>query len=93
MRYETIFNGFKEDIVLYENCANVFSFTVNVQNTYLENENGAINFIDKSTNALKAVMSPIYVYDSFVGDVPEGETHYTYANSLEFSKISEESLE
>lgn len=93
LQYSTTFNGFKEDIVLYENCGNVFSFIVNVRNTYLESENGAINFIDKSTDTPKAVMSPIYVYDSFVGDVPEGETHYTYANSLEFSKISEESYE
>ena len=87
LRYETTFNGFKEDIVLYENCGNVFSFTVNAQGTYLENENGAINFVDKSSGEVKAVMSPIYVYDSFVGDVPEGETHYTYANGLEFRKI------
>lgn len=93
LQYSTTFNGFKEDIVLYENCGNVFSFIVNVRDTYLESENGAINFIDKSTDTLKAVMSPIYVYDSFVGDVPEGETHYTYANSLEFSKISEECYE
>lgn len=93
LRYETTFNGIKEDIVLYENCGNVFSFTVNTKDTYLENENGAINFINKSSKEVKAVMSPIYVYDSFVGDVPEGETHYTYANSLEFSKISDDSYE
>lgn len=87
LRYETTFNGFKEDIVLYENCGNVFSFTVNAQGTYPENENGAINFVDKNSGEVKAVMSPIYVYDSYVGDVPEGETHYTYANGLEFRKI------
>ena len=87
LRYETTFNGFKEDIVLYENCGNVFSFTVNAHGTYPENENGAINFVDKNSGEVKAVMSPIYVYDSYVGDVPEGETHYTYANGLEFRKI------
>lgn len=93
LRYETTFNGFKEDIVLYENCGNVFSFTVNAQGTYPENENGAINFVDKNSGEVKAVMSPIYVYDSYVGDVPEGETHYTYANSLEFRKIYEDIYE
>lgn len=93
LQYETTFNGFKEDIVLYENCGNVFSFIVNVRDTYLKSENGAINFMDKNTDTLKAVMSPIYVYDSYVGDVTEGETHYTYANKLEFSEIGENSYE
>lgn len=60
---------------------------MNAEGTYLEDENGAINFVDKNSGEVKAVMSPIYVYDSYVGDVPEGETHYTYANSLEFRKI------
>lgn len=87
LRYEATFDGFKEDIILYENCGNIFSFTVNAEGTYLEDENGAINFVDKNSGEVKAVMSPIYVYDSYVGDVPEGETHYTYANSLEFRKI------
>lgn len=90
LEYETIFNGFKENIVLYENCGNVFSFTVHISDTYLESENGAIRFVDQASGAVKAVMSPVYVYDSYVGDVPEGETHYTYANRLEFCKIRED---
>ncbi len=48
-----------------------------------------MNFVKRSDNKVVATISPIYVYDSFTGDVLEGETHYTYANELNYRKLAE----
>ena len=87
LQYQPTFSGFKENIVIYDNKINSFSFIVEAENMLLENENGAINFISTENGDVAATMSPIYVYDSLQGDTPEGETHYTYANKLTFKEL------
>lgn len=89
LQYKTTFEGYKENIVLNDNTVNKFSFIIEADGTYLEKYCEAINVKDSKTKETVAVIDPIYVYDSFEGDVPEGETHYTFANSMEFSKISD----
>lgn len=89
LQYEPIFEGYKENIVLNDDKVNKFSFVVEADGTYLEKNCEAINIVNSETKKTVAVINPIYVYDSLQGDTPEGETHYTFANSMDFSKISE----
>lgn len=89
LQYEPTYEGYKENIVLQDGKINKFSFTVEAENSYLEEYGGGINIVDEKTKKTKATISPIYVYDSLTGDTPEGETHYTYDNDLEFSKVSD----
>lgn len=89
LQYEPTYEGYKENIVLQDGKINEFSFTVEAEDSYLEEYGGGINIVDEKTKKTKATISPIYVYDSLTGDTPEGETHYTYDNDLEFSKISD----
>lgn len=89
LQYEPIFEGYKENIVLNDDKVNKFSFIVEADGTYLEKNCEAINIVNSETKKTVAVINPIYVYDSLQGDTPEGETHYTFANSMDFSKISD----
>lgn len=89
LQYEPTYEGYKENIVLQDGKINEFSFTVEAEGSYLEEYGGGINIVDEKTKKTKATISPIYVYDSLKGDTPEDETHYTYDNDLEFSKISD----
>lgn len=89
LQYEPTYEGYKENIVLQDGKINEFSFTVEAEGSYLEEYGGGINIVDEKTKKTKATISPIYVYDSLEGDTPEDETHYTYDNDLEFSKISD----
>lgn len=88
LQYEPIFEGYKENIVLNDDKVNKFSFIIEADGTYLEKNCEAINIVNSETKKTVAVINPIYVYDSLQGDTPEGETHYTFANSMDFSKIS-----
>lgn len=89
LQYEPIFEGYKENIVLNDDKVNKFSFIIEADGTYLEKNCEAINIVNSETKKTVAVINPIYVYDSLQGDTPEGETHYTFANSMDFSKISD----
>lgn len=89
LQYEPIFEGYKENIVLNDDKVNKFSFIIEADGTYLEKNCEAINIVNSETKKTVAVINPIYVYDSLQGDTPEGETHYTFANSMYFSKISD----
>lgn len=93
LQYEPIFDGYKENIVLNDDKVNKFSFIIETEGTYLEKNCEAINIVDLESKETVAVINPIYVYDSLQGDTPEGETHYTFANSMEFSKLSDSKYE
>lgn len=86
LQYETTFDGFKENIVIFDDSMNTFKFMVEAEGMYIVDENGALNFIKNDTKDIVATISPIYVFDSYEGDVREGETHYTYANTLDYKK-------
>lgn len=87
LQYEATFDGFKENIVIYDGEINTFSFIAEADGMYIEEENGALNFVELTSGDVAATISPIYVYDSLEGDTPEGETHYSYANQLKFKEL------
>jgi hypothetical protein len=64
VQYTTLFNGFKEDIVMYENVGNEFSFILKTNGLVAQIDGMNINLTDPVSGAVVAVADPIYVYDS-----------------------------
>lgn len=88
IRYEPSFSGYKEDIVLEKNVGNKFGFILETGDLVPFLENGVIYIRDESGLDF-GIISPIYVYDSFVGDASvEEERHFTYNNTFELTPIS-----
>lgn len=89
IRYEPSFSGYKEDIVLEKNVGSKFSFILETGDLVPVLENGVIYIRDES-GADFGLISPTYVYDSFVGDASvENERHFTYNNQFELNPISD----
>ncbi len=89
IRYEPSFSGYKEDIVLEKNVGNKFSFILETGNLVPVLENGVI-YIRDEDGVDFGIISPTYVYDSFVGDAAlEEERHFTYDNKFELTRISD----
>ncbi len=65
IRYEPSFSGYKEDIVLEKNVGSKFSFILETGDLVPVLENGVIYIRDES-GADFGLISPTYVYDSFV---------------------------
>jgi hypothetical protein len=95
LRYEPLFSGFKEDIILDSYVGNEFRFILETDGLIPEmNNEGGINLVNAKTEEKFAMISPIYVYDSFKGEeIKEGERHTTWDNTLEFKLISDDKYE
>jgi hypothetical protein len=63
VRYAPLFEGFKEEIVLYENVGNEFRFLLKPNGLKAEMNGKQIDLIDPKTDEVKAEISPIFVYD------------------------------
>jgi hypothetical protein len=84
IRYAPMFNGFKEDIVLYENVGNIFNFSIKTNGlTAKLTEGGSIALSDGKD--IIAGISPIFVYDS--------NDNSTYENHMELSQIADSEYE
>ena len=79
LRYAPLFDGFKEEVVLYENVGNEFGFLLDTSGLKPEFDGDYINLIDSETKEIVAVISPIYVYDS--------EYNHTFDNSMKLSEL------
>jgi hypothetical protein len=64
IRYAPVFNGFKEDVVLYENVGNEFKFLLKPNGLIAELVESHIELYDPETKEVIAEISPIFVYDS-----------------------------
>jgi hypothetical protein len=83
LRYSALFSGFKEDIILDNNVGNVYQFLLKPNGLQaLMNEN-AIYLVEPDTQMEVAYINPVYVYDSFTGDVDEEQVHSTYNNTID----------
>jgi hypothetical protein len=87
LRYETLFSGYKEDIILEKYVGNEFRFILDTGGLTPVSENGSINLIDENGETF-ATVSPIYVYGS-----SKDEAQFTYDNKLEFEKIDGDKYE
>jgi hypothetical protein len=87
LRYQPLFSGFREDIILNKYIGNEFRFILETGSLKPVSENGAINLIDPNNNTIFAVISPIFVYDSLQGEARENEAHCTFDNRLDFKPI------
>lgn len=88
IRYEPNFSGYKENIILEKNVGNKFEFMLETGDLIPVLENGVIYIRDKNNEDF-GIISPIYVYDSFVGDTSiEEECHFTYDNRFELEPVS-----
>lgn len=70
LRYTPMFDGVKEDIILDRyNGINEFQFRVKTNGLQLvKNENCSISLVEPLTGKVKALIDPVYVYDSFAGE-------------------------
>jgi hypothetical protein len=90
LRYQTTFSGFKEDIILNSYVGNEFRFILEACGlTAVHDENNGVNLIDVKTKEIFGTISPIFVYDSFVGTSRECDVNFTYDNRFEIISISE----
>lgn len=88
IRYEPNFSGYKEDIILEKNVGNKFGFILETGDLTPVLENGVIYIRDEDGEDF-GMISPVYVYDSFVGNAStEEERHFTYDNRFELNPIS-----
>jgi hypothetical protein len=85
IQYTTLFSGFKEEIVLDKNVGNKFPFLLKTNGLLARIDDVNINLIDPATKNIVAVIDPIYVYDSFVGEAKNGAVHGTYDNKIELN--------
>ena len=81
LRYETLFSGYKEDIILEKYVGNEFKFILDVGGLTPVSKNGSFHLTDEDGETF-ATVSPIYVYGS-----SKDEAQFTYDNKLEFEKI------
>ena len=89
VRYEPSFSGYKEDIILENNVTNKFGFILETGDLVAVLENGIIYIRDNNGEDF-GIISPTYVYDSFVGEVTsEDERHFTLNNELVLNPVSE----
>lgn len=89
VRYEPSFSGYKEDIILEKNVTNKFGFILETGDLSAVLENGLIYIRDENGNEFGTI-NPIYVYDSFEGEVTfENEHHFTYNNELVLNPVSD----
>lgn len=64
LRYTPMFNGYKEDLIIYEYTTNVFSFVMETNGlTPISDESGSIILFGEDSEPC-ATINPLYVYDS-----------------------------
>ena len=91
VEYSPTFGGFKEEIVLHEYTDNEFSFILDAGGLTPVCQNNHIILTDASGETV-FVMDPIYVYDSYVGEVDEatdGYCHNTWNNVVELQFLGD----
>ena len=81
LRYAPLFEGFKEEIVLYKNVGNEFSFILKANGLVAELDESQINLIDPETRDTVFKVSPIYVYDS--------EFRFTLDNEMKLTLLED----
>ena len=80
VQYTTLFDGFKEDIVLYERdgtIGNTFPFVLKTNGLIAEIVDTQINLTDPELGEVVGVISPIFVYDSNCNFTHENEMKLT----------------
>ena len=78
IRYKPTFNGYKEDIILYNgNAPTSYSFEIKCDNLYILKENGAMNFYSEFTDKIMFSTDPYYIYDSSDKVNSYTDTEYT----------------
>jgi hypothetical protein len=81
-RYMPTFEGFKYEVVLFENAGNEFRFTLNTNGLRAVQSGNQIELLDPETGENVGDISPVYVYDSFEGIPQVGNVHSTYNNEM-----------
>lgn len=80
LKYQTLFNGLKEDIILERHTGNLFKFVIDIGDCEPILENNTIKIISED-NLIVATINPIYVYSS-----SKHEPQFTYNNSYIIEK-------
>ncbi len=85
VRYTPTFDGYKEDIILYENTGkNTFSFKVNTNGLSLvEDEYGSYNFVNPLTGETVSRLGDLVIYDSKPFEVPDEILNESVSNPTE----------
>lgn len=85
VRYTPTFDGYKEDIILYENTGkNAFSFKVNTNGLSLvEDEYGSYNFVNPLTGETVSRLGDLVIYDSKPFEVPDEILNESVSNPTE----------
>ena len=88
LQYKPLMNGLKENIVLNQyNGQNTFQFYIDIGQLEPEFMEGvAIPLLDPNTKEIISTLGQVDARDSFVGDCPDTERHFTLFNSLKLEK-------
>lgn len=88
LQYKPMMNGLKENIVLNQyNGQNTFQFYIDIDGlepAFLEGE--SIPLLNPDTKEIVFVLGQVDARDSFTGDCPDTERHFTLFNSLKLEK-------
>lgn len=91
IQYRNINNGTKENIILNERPeSNVIKFIVTMDGViplFMEGE--SIPLVVPGTTEPVSILGQVDARDSYEGEYPEGETHFTLYNSLKLTAIDE----
>ena len=88
LQYKPAMNGLKENIVLNQyNGQNTFQFYIDIgelKPAFMKGE--SIPLLDPDTDEIVYILGQVDARDSFVGDCPDTECHFTLFNSLKLEK-------